>query len=431
MNNIARFLPENVRSFGEYEQLRYFGKDRHTTLTNVQIEAQARALATGLRKRGIGRGDVVAVIVSNIAEIPELMNGVMRTGATYLPVIFALTPPEIRAILQDSGARLLITEEKVWPKVKEACAGLRSVGEIVVIGGAAGSGVTSYGEVTAHSDALGDVQEVDPEDLAILMYTAGTTGSPKGVMLSHGNLETCMRDASTVWPSNHDDRVLITVPMNHIYGVLFNTESIWLGASTVLLDWFNAEWVLELITELKLTIVPLVPTMITMMMAAFDPAKHSMASVRRMISAGAPLAEETLTRAQVLFGLQLYHGYGLTEAASTVARQREDRPFKYLSAGPPIPGLALKLLSDDGEEVPPGSEGEILIKGPGVTRGYWKKPEETAASITDGWLRTGDIGRFDEDGELYITGRKKDIIIRGGENIDPGVSENWLYRHPA
>jgi long-chain acyl-CoA synthetase len=213
--------------------------------------------------------------------------------------------------------------------------------------------------------------------------------------------------------------------------VLFFHESCAFGSSIVLTPWFDPAKVLDLIKKYDVTVAPLVPTMITMMMESFDPSKHNLNAIKYMISAGAPLAEETWKRARELFGVELYHGYGLTEASPNVARQLPGRPFKYGSVGPPIPGLSVKIIDDDGQEVPRGNEGEIICKGPGVMLGYLNKPDETAAALKDGWLHTGDLGRFDEDGELYVTGRKKDLIIKGGENIDPGISENWLYRHPA
>lgn len=424
-------LIENIQKFGEYEQLIYIGPEKKVVRTNVEIESGARAVATGLKKLGIVNGDVVGVCVSNIPEVPEIMNGIMRAGAIFLPIIFALTPTEICHIIEDSNCKLIITEEKLWEKIKESTRGSSAAKRFIVIGTVKEPNIIPYGYLLKEIDERGDVKEVSGDDLAILMYTAGTTGSPKGVMLSHRNLESNMQQGAEVWPSDHSDRILITVPTNHIYGVLFYHESCAFGCTMVLLPWFEKRKVLNTITKYNITIAPLVPTMITMMMEVYDPTKHSMKSMRRMISSGAPLSETTLTKAMQVFGIKIYHGYGLTEAGPTVVRQREDRPLKYRSVGPPIPGLLVKLVDDAGNEVPQGNEGEIICKGPGVMRGYWNKPEETAAALKDGWLHTGDLGRFDEEGELYVTGRKKDLIIRGGENIDPGISESWLYKHPA
>jgi acyl-CoA synthetase (AMP-forming)/AMP-acid ligase II len=429
--NIAKMLGENVQKFGEYEQLIYIVSENKAVLTNVEIENRARALATGLKNLGVTKGDIVGVCVSNISEIPEIMNGIMRVGATFLPIIFALTPSEIRYILEDSKAKILITEEKFWTKVKEAITGIGQREKIIVIGNVKQSDIIQYEELLKESDERGGLEDVSKYDLAILMYTSGTTGAPKGVMLTHNNLISSMKQGAEVWPSDHYDRILITVPMNHIYGVLFYHESCAFGPSIVLIPWFDAEMVLSLITEYRITVAPLVPTMITMMMEKYDPCRHNLESLKYMISAGAPLAEETWREVKRKLNIELYHGYGLTEAGPTVARQYPKRVFKYGSVGPPIPGLEVKIVDDNGDELSQGKEGEVICKGPGIMKGYWNKPKETAAALKDGWLYTGDLGRFDEDRELYITGRKKDLIIRGGENIDPGISENWLYKHPS
>lgn len=205
-------------------------------------------------------------------------------------------------------------------------------------------GITPYAEMLNTPGENGDVEDLGEDDLAILMYTSGTTGTPKGVMLSHGNLMASMYGGAEVWPYGHSDRTLIAVPMNHIYGVLFFHESCAFGSSIVLTPGFDVTKVLGLIKKYNVTILPLVPTMITMMLEHYDSSRHSLKSIKYMISAGAPLAEDTWERAQELFGVELYHGYGLTEASPNVARQLPGRPFKYGSVGPPIPGLAVMIV---------------------------------------------------------------------------------------
>ena len=429
--NVARLLGENVQKFGEYEQFIHVGADGEVVLTNVEIENRARALATGLKRLGVTKGDIVGVILGNVPEIPQTINGIVRLAAVFMPIIFALTPPEIRHILEDSKAKVIITEEKLWPKVKEAAQEVDSVKTVIIIGNVEGSNIVQYNDLLKEADERGDVEEVSNDDLAILMYTAGTTGFSKGVMLSHDNLESNMRQGAEVWPFDHSTRILITMPMSHSYGMTSYHEGCAFGCTTVLLPRFDPVQVLDVIRDYEITVIGLVPTMITMLTEVYDPGKHSMKSMKLMVSSGAPLPEETLERAVEMLGIQIYNAYGLTEAGPTVARQRKDRPLKYGSVGPPLPGVELKLVDDDGNEVPQGKEGEIICKGPGIMKGYWNKPELTAAVLKDGWLYTGDLGRLDEERDLQITGRKKDLIIKGGENIDPGVSEKWLYKHPA
>ncbi len=429
--NIANMLAENISKFGEYDQFIHIGPDKKSISTNVEIEHKARLLATGLKELGISKGDIVAVCVGNIPQISELINGILRTGAVFLPIIYALTPREINYILNHSKAKMIISEEQFRPKIEEAVGGVDSLENIVILGETGEFGSVSYERILANTGGQGDVEKVSDNDLAILMYTSGTTGTPKGVMLSHHNLRKNMLQGAEVWPPLQTDRLLIAIPMNHIYGVLFYNESCAFGTSIVYMPWFDPDKVLELISEFKISVIPLVPTMIVMMMEKFNSARYSMDSIRYIISAGAPLAEDTWKRARAMFDIELYHGYGLTEAGPTISRQREDRPFRYGSVGPPLPGIQVKIVDEKGNEVPPGKEGEIISQGDGNMRGYLNRPRETEDAMKDGWLYTGDLGRIDEQGELFITGRKKDLIIRGGENIDPGVAENWLYKHPA
>ena len=433
--NIASYSAEGIQKFGEYDQFIYIADGIQTILSNVEVDRQARKVAAGLFSSGIVKGDIVGVCVSNIPEIPELMNGTIRMGAAFLPIIFMLTPREIRYILENSETSILITEQKLLSKIREAAAGNKAIRKIVVIGleeDAKEEGIQSYSAFKNEGDpATGNVVDLTPDDLGILMYTSGSTGTPKGVMLTHGNLIGNMLQGGEVWPYDKDDIFYTTVPMNHIFGVTGYHEACYNGAKMILVPRFDPVQTLDLITDFRATVAGLVPTMIIRMMENFNPARHSLKHMKRLVSSGAPLAEETLIQAQNLFGVKLYHGYGCTEAGPTIARQRPEGKFKVGSVGPPLPGLSLRLVDDEDRDVPQGRTGEIIVKGPGVMRGYWKKPQETAETLRNGWLHTGDLGRQDEDGELYIVGRKKDLIIKGGENIDPGVSENILLKHPA
>lgn len=434
--NMAAYLIDGIRKFGEYEQFIYIANDKRTILKNTEIDRRSRALATGLQKAGVGKGDIVGVMVSNILEIPELMNGIMRMGAAYLPIIFMLTPKEIRYILEDSQAQILITEKNMWPKMKEALEGNPFVKQIIVIGAGPGDDLPEkfipYEDFVANDGSLGDVRDLSPDDLGILMYTSGSTGFPKGVMLTHGNLVGNMLQGFKVWPYEERREVSYAcVPMNHIYGCLGYHEACYFGGKLILVPPFDPVKVLEHMTEFKVSVTGLVPTMIILMMMVYKPGQHNLKSMKYCVSAGAPLAEETLVQAQQMFGIKIYHGYGCTEAGPTIARQPREGKFKPGSVGPALPGVEMRLVDDDGKDVARGETGEIIVKGPGVMKGYWNKPRETAEAFRDGWLHTGDLGRQDEDGELFIVGRKKDLIIKGGENIDPGVSENVLAKHPA
>jgi long-chain acyl-CoA synthetase len=429
-NNIGRWLDDNVRKYGEYKQFIFLGPQGEKSWTNKEILEQARALAAGLRAAGIKKGDIIGSVISNIPEIPEIMNGVNRMGAVYLPIIYMLTAAEIRYILEDSACKVVVTEDVLLPKVREAASGLKTIEKIILVGKETAPDILPYSNLIK-SPGKADVADVDKEDIAILMYTSGTTGFPKGVMLTHHNLECQMKAGFSVWSCNPGEALLTTIPMNHIYGVLSCLEGYFSGFVNILMPPFDPRKVLDVLKQYNVKVIPVVPTMLIFMMMVADPKKDDLSFMDLLVCSGGPLAMDTMKQSEAIFHKEITQGYGCTEVGGSIARQRRDWPRKPGSVGFPMPGLALKIVDDDGKEMPRGSEGEIICKGPIVTRGYLNKPKETAAAIKDGWLHTGDLGKIDEDGELYITGRKKDLIIKGGENIDPGVAEGWLYKHPA
>ncbi len=430
--NYARYGVESITRFGEYVSLIYEEETLLVQLTNVQIQRESNALANGLRESGVGRGDVVAVILPNGPAVPVAFTAIFKMGAVFLPVIFALTPPEIRYILEDSQAHTIITDANLWPKVAEASRGLKNIKNIVVrTDGSVPPSALSLDQLVRGHVPDFDMVSVHPDDLAVLMYTSGTTGSPKGVMLSHGNISSNVEAGIPAWSTGPGDTMLIPLPLNHIFGLLMVNECNLTGAKIVLHKWFDARLVLQSITRHKVTQFVGVPTMYIQLLKMFDPAVHSMQSIRRLLCAAAPLSVETIHRVESTWEKPLFQGYGMTETSPTIARQREDRVRKPGSTGPAIDGVEIRILDDEDRELPTGEVGEICLRGPNVMKGYLRKEEETRAALRNGWLHTGDMGYLDPEGDLFITDRKKDLIIRGGENISPGAVEEILYKHPA
>lgn len=431
--NLAKLLDDNIKKYGMYDLLTHVcvADNKVKVVTNEEIGKRSRAIAAALRRAGVKKGDVVASVMSNIVEVAEVINGIIRTGAAYLPIIFALTETEIRYVIEDSGCKIIITEDMFLEKVKKAGDSISSLEKIVNIGEGTGDKVTKYEQFLSGGKGCGDVEDVDGKSMAILMYTSGSTGTPKGVMLSHEGLLDNLRAGNLLMPFERTDVVLISLPMNHIFGLLMLNEcSVW-GYKLVMLDKFDPRAVLNAIKKNKVTLTAFVPTMVAMVLQAFDPKTDDVSTLRYVGCSGAAIPQEHVDQVGRLFGKPVVTGYGLTEQGSTVSRTPVDKPIKKGSVGIPIPGLQVKIVDESDKEVPQGESGEIITKGPGQMLGYWNKSKETAETLRDGWLHTGDLGRLDEEGELYIVGRKKDLIIKGGENIDPGVSEKWLYSHEA
>jgi long-chain acyl-CoA synthetase len=314
----------------------------------------------------------------------------------------------------------------------EASRGLKNIKNILVkTDGPIPPSAFSFDEITRRNPPTFDMVSVRPDDLAVLMYTSGTTGSPKGVMLSHGNISSNVEAAIPAWPTGPEDTMLIPLPLNHIFGLLMINECNLTGARIVLHKWFDPRAVLQSIARHKVTQFVGVPTMYIRLVEAYDPVVHTMQSIRRLLCAGAPLSTETIHLVESRWRKPLFQGYGMTETSPTIARQREDRPRKPGSTGPAIDGVEIKIFDELDRGLPPGEVGEVCVRGPNVMKGYLHKEAETQVALRKGWLHTGDMGYLDEDGDLFLTDRKKDLIIRGGENISPGALEEILYKHPA
>lgn len=430
--NCARYGEENIKKYGEYISLIYQEENLAEDFTNVQIQRRANALAHGLKDYGVKPREVVAVILPNGPAVIVAFTAIFKMGAVFLPIIFALTTHEIHFILEDSRAHTVITDGNLLPKVEEAAKGLNNIKKVIVKSEGPPPPLTiSFDEMVKGYPDHFDITRVAPDDLAVLMYTAGTTGFPKGVMLSHHNIGPNVEAGLVAWPIGPEDTVLIPIPLNHIFGLLMVNECNLTGANIVLHKWFEPGLVLKSIGRHQVSQFVGVPTMYVKLIEAYNPDIHRLDSIRRWICGGAPLSVETLRFVEAKLGGRLFQGYGLTEASPTVARQREGRPRKPASVGPAIPGVEIKILDDADREVPLGQVGEICVRGPNVMKGYLNREEETRWTLRSGWLHTGDLGCLDSDGELFITDRKKDLIIRGGENISPGALEEILYRHPA
>jgi len=399
------------------------------TYRSAGLAMRARKLSLGLREAGLRPGERVVVCMSNCVEVGITYSAVWRAGGVTTPVLFLLSDDELRHVLADSEASYVVTTPEFLPKVQAASAGIETVRGIILAGGDA-DGTLSFAAL--ESGAEGDLVDADPTDLAALLYTGGTTGRSKGVMLSHNAMSAAAWAATT---AGYDPEIrvsLLPLPLSHAYGLMVTTLSLHNPdpGKVVLMRWFDpAGWV-ALAAEHKAQIGAVVPSMLQMLLAQpledFD-----LSSLRRLASGAAPLLHETRDEIERrLPGVELAEGYGCTETAALIATSPLGgiRPG---SVGRPVPGIEVRIeLADGSDATASGQEGEICVRGPMLMTGYWHAKEETGYAMRGGWLHTGDVGKLDADGYLYVVDRLKDLIIRGGINVYPRDIEDEMLTHP-
>jgi long-chain acyl-CoA synthetase len=400
-----------------------------TEHTSAQLAERARRLSQGLRDVGLRPGERVVICMANCAEVGVTYNAVWRAGGVTTPVLFLLTDDELRHVLVDSEAAYVVTTTEFLPKVQAAAAGVETVRAIILVGEPV-EGTLPFAELEAAEE--GSLVEVDPAEMAALLYTGGTTGRSKGVMLSHNAMSAAAWAATTVGHDPEMHTSLLPLPLSHAYGLMVTTLGLHnpSPSTVILMRWFDPVGWLKLASEHQVQVGAVVPSMLQMLLA--QPLEdYDLSSLRRITSGAAPLLNET--RAEVarrLPHVELAEGYGCTESSALIATSPKGA-VKAGSVGRPAPGVEIRIeLSDGSEATRPGQEGEICVRGDMLMTEYWKSPEETHFAMRGGWLHTGDIGRLDEDGYLYVVDRLKDLIIRGGINVYPRDIEDEMLTHP-
>ncbi len=428
--NVAMLGEQHYERLGETVTMVFEGRE----ITNVQTREKAGRLGNALVGLGIGVEDVVAVTMSNCPEVFESFGAIFAIGGTALPILFVLSPEECRYILEDSGAVAVITDNILVGKILEATEGLENVRNIIVVGGEDSERTLSYEKLVADNSEELEIVEREPDDVAMLMYTSGTTGKPKGVMLTHENLITSAKSAHDANEWSKPICAMMCLPMAHIYGVgAMNAGNYnqYRGAKAIVMRWFDPEECLRLIEEYRIDSFPAVPTMFSLILNHPNADKYDTSSLEDCVAGASPLPLELRRAFMEKFGCNMRQLYGLTETTGMGGIVRPSQEWRDGSTGKPYDNMELAIFDEEDKELPPGEIGEIVIRGPQVMKGYLNLPEETAEVLRGGWLHTGDIGYLDEDGYIYITDRVKDIIIKGGENIMPVQIEEVIYGHPA
>ncbi len=425
--NIAKVAEERAREEGERVIIIY--EDRE--ITSTEMIRKSRRLGNALKNLGVKRGDRVILQMPNCPEVLQGFQAVWKIGAVVVPINYLVGEDETAYIYQDSGAEIVISSQAFLPKIRAAQKKVGGAEKVILIDKEVPPGTFSYGELLEKSSEELDIIETEDDELAALIYTAGTTGWPKGVMHTQFSLYVNARMGyETIFLPDGMTSISV-LPLCHSYGIAtMNAGLFRRGGKTVLLNSFNVETIFAAIEKYRAQVMGGVPTMYVFMLLFSEPKKYDLSSMKYWISGSAPLALETWTRFKETYGQEIIEGWGLTEAGANNTVNPLDGVKKVGSIGLPMKGMEMRIVDDSGKTLPPGKEGEIMIRGPMLMKGYWNKPEETAEVLRDGWLHTGDVGYVDEDGYFWITDRKKDLIIKAGENISPRIIEEVLFKHP-
>jgi long-chain acyl-CoA synthetase len=420
-----RSLPDLLRGQARRDPDRPFVRFRDRALTYGEFDARTDELAGGLAELGVAPGDVVSVFLPNCIEFLEAWWAILKAGGVLGPVNPAYTGPEAGYVVGHSEAVALVTDARgaeVFAPERDALGNLRAVISIDEGGDA------RLDELAGRGGAAPAVER-DLDDLAAILYTSGTTGKPKGAMLTHRNELVNAAMGAELLPLGPGERVGMLLPLFHANAqVVTCVIPMMIGCEVVMWERFSASKFWQTVDELQPVSISAVPTILAAVLNA-EGAPSGATSLRYVICGAAPLSVELLETFQTRFDIRILEGYGLTETTCISSVNPFYGARKAGSIGLPVRGQEIRIVAPDGALLPAGEYGEIAIRGPNVMPGYLKNPEATAESIRDGWLYTGDVGYADEDGYLYIVDRSKDMIIRGGENIYPREVEEVIYEH--
>jgi len=403
------------------------------TWSFAQLHERSSRTANALKAAGVGQGDRVALLTKNCAECFELMYACNKIGAIFTGLNWRLAPTEIQAIVQDAQPKVIIVSAAEEALLTDTCRKLSCIKRIVVLG----EDFDGWRKAAADSDPG---HSGAPDEVALLLYTSGTTGLPKGVMLTNQGMSFTPRLAAESWGMDADSVNLVAMPMFHIGGCGYGSSTMTVGGHTILLREVNPVRIIEVIAKYKVTHTFLVPTVLQAVLEVPQVKEADLSSMQLLMYGAAPMGDVLLRRAIEVLGCQFMQAYGMTETAGTVVvlppedhEPQGSRAALLSSVGRVLPWVDMRVVDPQTKsDMPTGQVGEIWLRSEMVMQGYWNKPQDTAETLLeDGWLRTGDAAYLDADGYIYLFDRFKDLIISGGENIYPAEIENILNGHPA
>ncbi len=436
MLNLAIILTENAQRFPQRTAL--ISDDRHVSYG--ELDELTNRLASALTGLGLHEGQKMLIMLPNIPEFVFAYFGILKPGGVVVPINILYKAREIEFLLSDSEAVGLVACTEYLAEALEAFRNVETCHHLILVDypheapAVGDKGVHRLGDLIRRGSPEFEVVATSPEDTAVIGYTSGTTGKPKGAELSHFNLFYQARVLPELIdePRQENEVRLAVLPLFHSFGqsCIMNTV-LAMGSTMSLMPRFDPAKAMEIVERDRVTHFAAVPTMWVTMLHHPDRAKYDMSSLRMCGSGGAPIPVETIEAWRRHYDQPIREGYGLTETSPTATWSQGPVTPKPGSCGKPIWGCQIKIVDDEGNTLPTGKEGEVLIRGVNIMKGYYKQPEATAQILKNGWFYSGDIGKLDDEGYLYIVGRKKDMILRGGFNIYPREIEELLYEHPA
>jgi long-chain acyl-CoA synthetase len=428
--NLAVILRESAVRFPDKPVALFPGGQ----LSYAELDADSDRVAAGLQQLGVEPGSAVGLQLPNIPQFLSAYFGVLKAGGVVVPMNVLLKAPEVAFYLGDSQARAFITWAGVLDEAAKGAAEA-GVGEVFVVGARADTAAAPFERLLDPPDPHARPFVLrEPGDTAVVLYTSGTTGRPKGAELTHFQLYMNCDIPGRLFDMAPDDVVVTVLPLFHVFGLssILNV-AVRFGGTMTLLPRFDAAAVLETIARERATIFMGVPTMFIALLAEADLDRHDLSSLRIAVSGGAAIPAEVIDSFERRFGVVILEGYGLSETASTTTFNVSAQERRVYSVGKPIWGVEVEIWSPQGRPLPPGKDnvGELVVRGFNVMAGYFGNPEATAEAFAGGWFHTGDLGYVDEDGFFFIVDRKKELVIRGGYNVYPREVEEVLYGHPA
>jgi len=424
--NLGNFLDHAVEKYKDFPFIQFYGR----TITYAEFGDRVNRLANALKKLGFQPGDFIHVLVQNSPETLMSYFAIQKIGAVAGPINGWWKAPEVEYLLNDSRGRGLIIEDQYLPILKEIRAKCPRLEIVIEAGPSPSPEHVSFNSLLAEKDDTPITCPADPQDTAYIFYTSGTTGNPKGVLLSHRNVLADVDGITQALRLDENMCILVFLPLFHVNAMLTCMFGLGKGHQMVLRRAFSAGEFWEIVEQYKVNFFSAVPAVYQILLSDPSRQKYDLSSLQFGVCGAAPLTAETFHRFQDTFKIPIVEGYGLTEATCVSTINPRDGVRKVGSIGLPLPGQTIKIVDEDGRELPPHEPGEIVIGGDVVMKGYYNRPEETAETVRDGFLHTGDVGYQDDDGYIFIVDRIKDMIIRGGENIYPKEIDNLLAEHP-